>query len=172
MRRREFITWLVATGGWPFDVRAQQAPLRVGFLPLGSPDSAYDRSLVELFRQGLRDVGVVEDRDIVLDIAWIGDETEIPRALTEVMERGAGLLMPCGTSASVATKRLVSTIPILFIDVFNPIGVGLVESFSRPEGNVTGLSDMHPDLSGRYVQFATELNEPPATVNYVCSPDR
>jgi hypothetical protein len=55
MLRREFITGLVATAGWPFDVRAQQAPLHVGFLPLGSPDNAYDRSLVELFRQGLRD---------------------------------------------------------------------------------------------------------------------
>jgi putative ABC transport system substrate-binding protein len=167
MRRREFITGLVATVGRPFDVRAQQALLRAGFLPLGSPDNAYDRSLVELFRQGLRDVGVVEDRDIVLDIAWIGEETDIPRALAELMERGASLLIPCGTSASVAAKRLVSTIPILFIDVFNPIGVGLVESFSRPGGNVTGLSDMHPDLSGRYVQFAAELNKPPAPVNYL-----
>jgi len=167
MRRREFITGLVATTGWPFDVRAQQAPLRVGFLPPGSPDNTYDRSLVELFRQGLRDVGVVEDRDIVLDIAWVGDSTEIPRALTQLMDRGAGLLIPCGTSVAVAAKRLVSTIPILFIDVFNPIGVGLVESFSRPGGNVTGLSDMHPDLSGRYVQFASELNKPRATVDYL-----
>jgi hypothetical protein len=50
--------------------------IRVGFLPLGSPDNAYDRSLVELFRQGLRDAGVVEDRDIVLNIVWVGDETE------------------------------------------------------------------------------------------------
>ena len=105
MRRREFITGLVATAGWPFDVRAQQAPLRAGFLPLGSPDNAYDRSLVELFRQGLRDVGVVEDRDIVLDTVWTSDEAEIPRVLTELMERGAGLLIPCGANASVAAKR-------------------------------------------------------------------
>jgi len=167
MRRREFITGFVATAGWPFDVRAQQAPRRAGFLPLGSPSNAYDQSLLDLFRQGLRDAGVVEDRDVVLDIVWIGDDAEIPRALMEVMERGAGLLIPCGTSTSVAAKRLESTIPILFIDVFNPIGVGLIESFSRPGGNVTGLSDMHPDLSGKYVQFATALNKPQATVNYL-----
>jgi putative tryptophan/tyrosine transport system substrate-binding protein len=167
MRRREFMTGLVATAGWPFDVGAQQAPLRAGFLPLGSPSNTYDQSLVELFRQGLREVGVVENRDIVLDIVWLDDEAEIPRALTGLMERGAGLLIPCGTNAAVAAKRQVSTIPILFIDVFNPIGVGLVESFSRPGGNVTGLSDMHPDLSGKYVQFAAELNKPQATVNYL-----
>src|SRR5258707_162875 len=143
MRRREFTTGLVATAAWPFEVGAQQAPFRAGFLTLGSPSNAYDQSLVELFRQGLRDAGVVENRDVVLDIVWIGDDAEIPRALMGVMERGAGLLITCGASVSVAAKRLQSTIPILFIDVFNPIGVGLIESFSRPGGNVTGLSDMH-----------------------------
>jgi putative tryptophan/tyrosine transport system substrate-binding protein len=167
MRRREFITGLVATAGWPLGVRAQQAPLRAGFLPLGSPSNAYDRSLVDLFRQGLRDVGVVEDRDIVLDIVWIGDEAQTSRAVTELMERGAGLLIPCGAGASVAAKRQVSTVPILFIDVFNPIGLGLIESFSRPGGNVTGLSDMHPDLTGKYVQFARDLNKSQAPVDYL-----
>jgi ABC transporter substrate binding protein len=54
----------------------------------------------------------------------------------------------------------VSTIPILFINVGNPVGVGLVESLSRPGGNVTGFSDMHADLSGKYVQFAIELGKP------------
>jgi len=167
MRRREFITGLITTAGWPLNVSAQQAALRAGFLPLGSPSNGYDQSLVESFRQGLRDVGVVENRDIVLDIVWINDEAEIPRALTELMERGAGLLIPCGAGASVAAKRQVSTIPILFIDVFDPIGVGLIESFSRPGGNVTGLSDMHPDLTGKYVQFATALDKPQTTVNYL-----
>ena len=167
MQRRQFIIGLAATAGWPFHLRAEQEPLRAGFLPLGSPSNGYDRSLVESFRQGLRDVGVVENRDVVLDIVWMSDEAEIPRALTGLMERGARLLIPCGTSASVAAKRQVSTIPILFIDVFNPIGVGLIESFSHPGGNITGLSDMHPDLSGKYVQFATELHRPQATVNYL-----
>jgi len=163
MRRREFITGLVATAGWPLGVGAQQAPLRAGFLPLGSPSNAYDRSLVDLFRQGLRDVGVVEDRDIVLDIVWIRDEADTSRAVTELMERGAGLLIPCGAGASVAAKRQVSTVPI----VFNPIGLGLIESFSRPGGNVTGLSDMHPDLTGKYVQFARDLNKSQAPVDYL-----
>jgi putative ABC transport system substrate-binding protein len=103
----------------------------------------------------------------VLDVVWIGDEADTSRAVTELMERGAGLLIPCGAGASVAAKRQVSTIPILFIDVFNPIGLGLIESFSRPGGNVTGLSDMHPDLSGKYVQFARDLNRSQAPVDYL-----
>ena len=64
-------------------------------------------------------------------------------------------------------KREVSTIPILFINVGNPVGVGLVESLSRPGANVTGFSDMHADLSGKYVQFASELGDPQGAVNYL-----
>jgi putative tryptophan/tyrosine transport system substrate-binding protein len=115
----------------------------------------------------LREVGVVENRHVVLDIAWVSREPEFPQAVSELVRRGAKLLIPVGTSASVAAKRQVTTIPILFISVGNPIGVGLVESLSRPGGNVTGFSDMHADLSGKYVQFASELGKPREPVNYL-----
>jgi putative ABC transport system substrate-binding protein len=169
MRRREFIALLSGVAAWPFAARAQQpdSPVRIGFLPIGSPSNTYDQSLVEAFRQGLRNVGVVEDRHVVLDVVWISNEPEIPQAVNELMQRGAKLLIPCGTSASVTAKQQVSTIPILFINVGNPVGVGLVERLSRPGGNVTGFSDMHADLSGKYVQFATELGKPRETVNYL-----
>jgi putative ABC transport system substrate-binding protein len=168
LRRREFITLLGGAAAWPLAAHAQQAnPVRIGFLPIGSPSNAYDRSLVEAFRQGLREVGVVENRHAVLDFVWIRNEPELPQAVSELMQRGAKLLIPCGTSASVAAKQQVSTIPILFINVGNPVGVGLVESLSRPGGNVTGFSDMHADLSGKYVQFAIELGKPQGTVNYL-----
>ena len=134
---------------------------------MGTPSNTYDRSLVDAFRQGLREVGVIENRDVVLDIVWIGAEAELPQAVSELVRRGAKLLIPAGTSASVAVKRGVSTIPILFINVGNPVGVGLVESLSRPGANVTGFSDMHADLSGKYVQFARELGESQEAVNYL-----
>jgi putative ABC transport system substrate-binding protein len=168
--RRQFITLLGgAAVTWPLAVRAQQAenPFRIGFLPIGSPSNMYDRSLVEAFRDGLREAGLVENRDFVLDLIWINNEPELPEAVSELMRRGANLLVPCGTSASVAAKRQASTLPILFINVGNPIGVGLVASLSHPGGNVTGFSDMHADLSGKYVQFATELDRAQATVNYL-----
>src|SRR6266566_1157496 len=170
MKRREFIVLIGgAAVSWPFKARAQRTenPVRIGFLPIGSPSNAYDRSLVEAFRQGLREVGVVENRHVVLDFVWIRNEPEIPQAVSELIQRGAKLLIPCGTSASVAAKQQVSTIPILFINVGNPIGVGLVESLARPGHNVTGFSDMHADLSGKYVQFAIELGKPQAMVNYL-----
>jgi putative tryptophan/tyrosine transport system substrate-binding protein len=170
MKRREFITLLGSAAViWPLVARAQQAenPVSIGFLPMGTPTNAYDQSLLEAFRQGLREVGVVENRHVVLNVVWIGSEPELPQAVSELVRSGAKLLIPVGTSASVTVKREVSTIPILFIAVGNPVGVGLVESFSRPGGNVTGFSDMYADLGGKFVQFANELGEPQATVNYL-----
>jgi putative ABC transport system substrate-binding protein len=169
MRRREFITLIGgAVVAWPIPARGQQAenPVRIGFLPLGSPSDVYDRLLVEAFRDGLRKLGVIENRHVLLDFAWIRNESELPQAVTELMQRGARLLITCGTSASVAAKRQVSTIPIVFITVGNPVGVGLVASLSHPGGNVTGFSDMHADLGGKYV-FAIELGKPQAPVDYL-----
>jgi putative ABC transport system substrate-binding protein len=170
MKRRQFITMLGgAAAAWPLAALAQQAenPVRIGFLPLGSPSNKYDGSLVEAFRQGLREIGVVENRQVVLDVAWVGSEPELPHAVSEVVRRGAKLLVTAGSSASAAAKLHTSSIPIVFVTVGNPVGIGLAESLSRPGGNATGLSDVLGDLSGKYVQFASELSEPRATINYL-----
>jgi putative ABC transport system substrate-binding protein len=86
------------------------------------------------------------------------------------MQRDPRLLVPSGTIASLEVKRQASAVPILFINVGNPVGIGLVQSLSHPGGNATGFSDMHGDLSGKYVQFAIEVGKPQATVNYLWYP--
>ena len=169
MRRREFITLLGgAAATRPLAARAQQAkgPVRIGFLPLGSPSNAYDRSLVEAFQEGLRKAGLVENRDIVLDIVWSSGGNP-DQAITELMQRGAEMLIPCGSGASVAAQRRAPTIPILFINVGNPIAMGLVETLSRPGRNATGFSDIQGDLSGKLVDVARELRSAESTVGYI-----
>ena len=97
--RREFVTLLGgAAAAWPLSARAQngKTPVRLGFLPLGSPTNAYDRSLVEAFQQGLRRVGLIENRDVMLDVAWVSGDPG--QAVSEVLQRGAELLIPCGSS--------------------------------------------------------------------------
>jgi putative ABC transport system substrate-binding protein len=168
MRRRRFITLFGgAMVAWPVVAHAQPAksPARIGLIPLGSEFNAYDRSLVEAFRLGMADAGLVEDRDIVLDIAWISGDPSA--AVSELLHRGVDLLVPCGSSASVAAGRQTSTIPILFITVGNPIGVGLVDSLSHPGRNATGFSDMLADLSGKYVEIARELDGSQPAVDYL-----
>jgi len=105
-------------------------------VPLGSPGNTYDRSLVDAFRDGLRQVGLIENRDIVLDVAWpTGSPNE---TVTEVLKRGAELLIPCGSSASVAAKLQTTTIPIVFLSVGDPIAMGLADNLAHPGHNATG----------------------------------
>jgi len=157
--RRKLIAALgVAAFASPLAARAQPAksPVRIGFLPIGSPSNTYDQSLVDAFRQGLRKVGLVENRDIVVDVVWASGDSE--KAVTEVMQRGAELLVPCGSSVSVAANRLAGTIPIVFLNVGNPIAMGLVDSLSRPGRNATGFSDVLADLGSKLVGLAINLS--------------
>ncbi len=165
-------TFLAGTGAVllavPIAAEAQlKTPVRIGFLPFGSPSNTYDRSLVEAFQQGLREVGVIESRDVVLDIVWISREPDVSPAITGLLQRGVKLLIPVGSTSSVAAKRQTSTLPILFISVGNPVGMGLVESLSHPNSNATGFSDVLGVLSGKYVELAKELTKPRATIDYL-----
>src|SRR6516162_4672008 len=138
MKRRDFITLVGGAATWPLVARAQtKNPAHIGFLPIGSPDNKYDQSLVEAFRQGLHQVGLIEGQDIVLDIVWSKGDPD--QAVAEVLQRGAKLLIPCGSSVSVAAKRQTSTVPIVFLNVGDPIAMGLVETLARPMRNATGF---------------------------------
>jgi len=120
---------------------------------------------LEAFQQGLRRVGLVENQDIILDVVWIGDDPD--RAVTEVLWRGAELLITSDSSTSVAANRQTSTVPIVFLHVGDPMAMGLVESLSRPGQNATGFSDILADLSGKLVDLAQELTKPQTAVGYL-----
>jgi putative ABC transport system substrate-binding protein len=167
MKRREFIALLGGAATLPLVASAQQhkGPIRLAFLPLGSPSNAYDQSLVNAFREGLRQVGMVENKDIALDVIWINDDPD--RAVSDALRHGAEVLIPCGSGASVSAKRQTSTIPIVFLSVGDPIAMGLVETLTRPGRNATGFSDFLAELSGKLVDLAREMIKPKMTVDYL-----
>ena len=142
-------------------------PPLICLLPLGSPADAYDQALVEAFRQGLREAGVAEGRDLELEVIWTKGELEVAQAVVRLKQRGVKLLIPVGSTASMTVKRQAPDTRILFLSVGNPLGLGLVESLRRPGGNVTGFSDVLAELSSKYVQFAIELGKPPGVVYYI-----
>lgn len=151
----------------PATAQPPGGPPLVGFLPLGSPSNAYDRSLVEAFRSGMRDAGLQENRDLVLDVVWTNSDLELSQAVVRLTRRGAKLLIPVGTTASMAVKRQAPTTSVLFISVGNPLGIGLVESLGRPGGNVTGFGDFLAELASKYVQFALEVGRRQPVVHYL-----
>ena len=171
MKRRQFITVVgAATVVWPLAARAQQRsspPAQIGFLPMGSPTNSGDLSLVEAFKNGVNDGGLLEGRDVIVDVAWGGSESEYTKNIIELIRRGTAILATAGSSASSVAKRQTSTIPIVFVNVGNPIGIGLVESFPRPGGNATGFSDAVADLSGKFVDLAIELQGQRAPIDYL-----
>lgn len=153
----------------PRSVSAQAAggPPRIGLIPLGSPASANDQALVDAFRQGLRTAGLIENRSIALEVAWIAREPDTYDVVDSLIERGVRLLVPCGSYASAAAFRQTKTIPIVFVSVGNPVGIGLVRTLAHPGRNATGFSDMLAELSGKYVELAREIGGPHAPVDYV-----
>lgn len=162
MRRRDFIGGLgAAVLCCPSVARAQQAakPFRIGFFPLGSPTNQYDESLVDAFQTGLRQIGLVEKRDIVLDITWVGGD-DPAQPIAKAIQDGVDLLVPCGSSASAAAKHLTASIPIVFISVGNPVGLGLVRNLPNPGFNVTGFGDGLGEISGKLLDVSTELIKP------------
>ena len=168
-RRRLLAALTAGLLSGPAAARAQSAggPVRIGMLPLGSPASAYDQSLVEAFRQGLRDAGLIEGRHVILEVTWIASEPDTYQMVDDLLDRGVKLLIPCGSSASAAALRQTKTVPIVFISVGNPVGIGLAKTLSHPGGNATGFSDMLAELSGKYVELARELGKPRAPVEYL-----
>jgi len=150
-----------------FAQQSSQAPTRIGFIPLGSSANAYDRSLVEAFREGLNTVGLIENRQVVVDVTWVDTEQGYSKALDDMLARGCKLLVTAGTSASSAAKLHKSTVPVVFITVGDPVGIGLVKTLAHPGGKMTGFSDVLLDLSGKYVDLAIEVEKSREAINYL-----
>ena len=141
MRRREFITLLGgAAAAWPLAARAQQQTVPVvGFLHPSSPEPF--GHIVNGFRRGLNDSGFVEGQNVAIEYRWArGEYSRLPALAAELVQRRVRVILAGGGEVgALAAKAATSTIPILIITSSDPVKSGLVASFSRPGGNITGL---------------------------------
>jgi len=142
-RRRQFLTLLSsAAAAWPLAARAQQSMPVIGFMSARSPEDSVH--LLEAFRRGLKEGGFVEGQNVVIEFRWArGEYDRLPEMAADLVSRRVSVLTAVGGDPSPrAAKRATSTIPIVFGIGGDPVSDGLVESFNRPGGNVTGVTLM------------------------------
>jgi ABC-type uncharacterized transport system substrate-binding protein len=154
MRRRKFITLLGGAVTWPLAARAEQAAkvARIGYLSTNLASSPHHH---EAFRQGLRDLGYVEGRNVVIEYRDAEGKIERhPALVAELVALKVDVIVVAGSTLTARTaKQATSTLPIVFIAVGDPVGSGLVTSLARPGGNVTGLSAISPELVGKCLEL-------------------
>ena len=135
----------------------QQAKIpRIGFLSTTSPSNVPTR--LEAFRQGLRDLGYVEGKNIIIEYRYAEGKLEgLPSLATELVRLKVDIIVVSGPSPTRAAKEATATIPIVMTWDYDPVGNGLVASLARPGGNITGLSILAPEISGKQLELLKEI---------------
>jgi putative ABC transport system substrate-binding protein len=161
MRRREFITLLGgAAAVWPLAARAQQSERmrRVGVLMGYAESDREGQAFVAAFREGLQKLGWTEGRNIRIDTRWaaLGAES-MQRFAKELVALQPDLIISPNTPTTAALLQQTRTIPIIFVNVADPVGSGFVASLPRPGGNVTGFITMEPTMAGKWLELLKEI---------------
>jgi putative ABC transport system substrate-binding protein len=157
MKRRDFISLPVgAVVAWPLVVRAQHAGKvpRIGYLGFG-PASAYDTRL-EALRAGLRDLGYVEGKNIVIEFRWAQSVDQLPELAAELVRMNVDVIFASSSTLVEPARQATQTIPIVFSNHADPVGIGHVASLARPGANITGLSMLLTDLAAKELEILTE----------------
>jgi putative tryptophan/tyrosine transport system substrate-binding protein len=169
MKRREFIMGAAAT--WPFAVRAQQPVMRViGYLSSATSDGF--ATFVTAFRQGLKEAGHVEGRNLVIEFRWAEGQNDRLQALAdELVGRQVAVIVATGGSQpALAAKAATASIPIVFTGGGDPVKFGLVGSLARPGGNATGVLNISTELTAKRLALFRELVPTSAMVAALLNP--
>ncbi len=149
---------LVLLLGWAGMVEAQQPKKvqRVGYL--GGPSLSSMSARTQAFRQGLRELGYVEGKNIAMEYRYAeGKLDRLPALAAELVRLKVDVIVAAGPTPTRAAKEATSTIPIVMAQSTDPVGSGFVASLARPGGNITGLSTLSPEISGKRLELLKEI---------------
>src|SRR5215211_1534745 len=172
MRRREFVALLGgAAASWPLAAGAQQAMPVIGFLSSRSPGES--ASVVTAFREGLKEGGYVEGRNVHIAFRWAeGIYARLSTLAVDLVEQRVAVIVPVGGEVTaLAAKSATSAIPIVFVIGSDPVEMGLVASLSRPSGNITGATLMGGAVGMKRLELLRELVPGAAIIGFLLNPD-
>jgi putative ABC transport system substrate-binding protein len=154
MDRRAFIASVAGLLSTPLIVEGQQTGKvwRIGFLSSLSPSATTVR--IDAFRLGLRELGYVEGQNLIIEYRWAeGKDDRLPVLAAELVQLPVDVIVAQATVPAIAARRATTTIPIVVAAAGDAVGVGLVASLGRPGGNVTGLTIVAPDMTGKRLEL-------------------
>jgi putative ABC transport system substrate-binding protein len=170
MRRREFITLLGgAAAVWPLVAHAQQPPAVVGFLRSTREDDL-TRAIAAAVRAGLSEASYVEGKNLTIEYRWgDGQRDRLPALATELVRKPVAVIV-ANSIAAFAAKTVTTTVPIVFVTGTDPVRDGLVTSFNRPGGNVTGVTFLSGQSGGKRLELLRRLVPGASTIAVLIDP--
>jgi putative ABC transport system substrate-binding protein len=173
MRRREFIGLVGgASVAWPLAGRAQQPGMPViGYFSARSPES--DVPMVAAFREGLKEAGYIEGKNVAIEFRWgLGQYDRLPALANDLVTRRVDVIVTSGGDTSaLAAKAATTTIPIVFVSGGDPVQAGLVGSLNRPGGNITGVTSLLTVLGGKQLELLRELVPKASVIGLLINPN-
>ena len=159
LKRREFITLLGgAAAAWPLAARAQQ-PERMRRVMITAEDDTESKARIGAFRQGLKELGWSDGRNVRIDIRWgAADAERMRKHSAELVALAPDVILAAGGTPTVsALQQMTRTVPIVFVGVADPVGGGFVASLASPGGNTTGFTVYEYAISGKWLELLKEV---------------
>jgi putative ABC transport system substrate-binding protein len=160
VKRRTFIAGLGSAAAWQMVARAQQPARmrRIGVLSSLPADDPEATARMAAFRQTLQELGWTEGRNVRIDIRWgIGDPERLRRDRAELLALAPDVILTSGSVGVAPLQQATRTVPIVFVQVTDPVGAGLVESLARPGGNATGFTLFEYSDSRKWLELLKQI---------------
>ena len=161
MRRRDFITLFGVTAiTWSLTARAQQAERvrLIGILNILGPDDPEGKARITVFEQTLQELGWTVGRDLKIESREVGsDLDQLRRYAAELVALAPDAIFSMGSLPAAALQQATRTIPIVFMNVSDPVGAGLVQNMAHPGGNITGFSNFEYSMSGKWAELLKQI---------------
>ena len=174
IRRRQFISALAGTAvTWPLGAHAQQPDKmrRISFLMSIAESDPEAQLWVAAFRKGLEELGWTDGRNVRIDYRFGGgDATVMPKLAKELIERRPEVIVAATYSAVTAVRQQTLSIPIVFVQVLDPVAAGFVTNLARPEGNITGFTNFEPSIGAKWLQAIKDCAPSISRVAFVFDP--
>jgi putative tryptophan/tyrosine transport system substrate-binding protein len=172
--RRDFITLVGGAAAWPLAARAEQSERmrRIGVLMGVTEDEPEGQARISAFREALQSLGWIEGRNIRIEVRWAGGTIEGIRAHTaEMVKLTPDVIVGNGTPVVDALHKATRSIPIVFAQSNDPVGLGHVASMARPGGNITGFTFIDLSLIGKWLQFLADISPAVSRCALLFNPD-